>query len=350
MFLHEALIQFEHHRAGVPVGQVRDAGLIAQPAQRGEIGIGPDVFAEGHGHGIVDGLDGPLPGDVDRLQRAVRTGAHHHRRPVGRPGGVLDDLPAAVDPGAVIGMGLIGLQQGELGVVAEVHAFVAERPAQFEHPLDPADAQPLEVQLRRDPQVQVQVVGVDVGLERPGVGPAVDALQDRGLDLQETLGEQSLPNGAQDVTAGADEIAGNRIDRQVDVAGPHPGLRVGQPLPLVGQRSQTFAEHAPAGDQHRPGSVAAVPHPAGDLDEIAEIHQGEVVRIGVQRRCVEQQLHVTRPVPQGGEGDAAVVAGAQHAARHHDGGAVAVGQRRSHSVGRRPPDRVGVHAAVLESL
>jgi hypothetical protein len=38
--------------------------------------------------------------------------------------------------------------------VAEVHAFVAERPAQLEDPLDAADAQPLE-QLRGDPQIQV---------------------------------------------------------------------------------------------------------------------------------------------------------------------------------------------------
>ena len=52
-------------------------------------------------------------------------------------------------------MRLVGLEQGELRVVAEVHAFVAERPAQLEDPLDAADAQPLEVQLRGDPQIQV---------------------------------------------------------------------------------------------------------------------------------------------------------------------------------------------------
>jgi hypothetical protein len=50
--------------------------------------------------------------------------------------------------------------------VFEVRTFVAERPADLEDLLHPTDDQSLEVQLGRDPQVQIEVVGVDVGLER----------------------------------------------------------------------------------------------------------------------------------------------------------------------------------------
>ncbi len=160
---------------------------------------------------------------------------------------VLDQLAAAVDPHRVVGVRLIGLQQRELGVVAEVDALVAERAAQLEDPLDTADAQPLEVELGGDAQVQVEVVGVDVGEERPGVGPAVDLLQDRGLDLQEALGEQGFPDRVQDVAAGPDQVARLGVDRQVDVAGAHPRLLVGQPLPLVGQRAQALADQPPVG-------------------------------------------------------------------------------------------------------
>ena len=126
----------------------------------------------------------------------------HDVRAVGGQRGVLDQLTAAVDPHQVVGVRLVGLQQGELRVVAEVDALVAERAAQFEHPLHAADAQPFQVQLGGDAQVQVEVVGVDVGDERAGVGAAVDLLQDRGLDLQEPLGEQGFADGVQDLAAG----------------------------------------------------------------------------------------------------------------------------------------------------
>ena len=121
------------------------------------------------------------------LEGAVVAGTQEHVRAVGGLRGVLDQLAAAVDPHVVVGVRLVGLQQCELGVVAEVDALVAECAPELEDPLDTADAQPLEVQLGRDAQIQVEVVGVDVGEERPGVGAAVDLLQDRCLDLQNPL-------------------------------------------------------------------------------------------------------------------------------------------------------------------
>ena len=137
--------------------------------------------------------------------RIIRAGPHHGLRTVGGLGGVLDELAAAVDPHRVVGVRLVGLQQGELRVVAEVDTLVAEGPAQFEHPLHAADAQPLQVQLRGDAQEQVHVVGVDVRDEWPGGGSAVDLLQDRGLDLDESLGEQRLPDRTQHAAARRDQ-------------------------------------------------------------------------------------------------------------------------------------------------
>ena len=168
-------------------------------------------------------------------------------------------------------MRLVGLQQRELRVVAEVDALVAERPAELEHPLDAADAQPLEVQLRRDAQIQVEVVGVDVGEERAGVGAAVDLLQDRRLDLEKAIGHQGFSDGVQHLAARRDQIAGLAVDREVDVARAYPRLRVGEALPLVGQRPQALADQPPAADEQRPGAVLAAPHRAADLDQVAEV-------------------------------------------------------------------------------
>ena len=71
-------------------------------------------------------------------------------------------------------------------------ALVAEDPADLEHPLDAADDQPLEVQLERDAQVQVDVERVVVGDERPGVGAAGLDVEHRRLDLDEAVARASV--------------------------------------------------------------------------------------------------------------------------------------------------------------
>ena len=97
------------------------------------------------------------------------------------------------------------------------------------------------MQLGRDPQVQLQVVGVDVGLERAGVGPAVDELEDRRLDLDEATGVQRVADAADHGRARVGDVACLGPHDQVDVARPHPGLGVGEALALVGQRPQRLA-------------------------------------------------------------------------------------------------------------
>ena len=242
---------------------------------------------------------------------------------------VLDQLAAAVDPHVVVGVRLVGLQQRELRVVAEVHPLVAKGPAELEDPLDAAHAQPLEVQLRGDAQVEVEVVGVDVGDERPGVGAAVDLLQDRGLDLQKALADQCFANCVQNAAAAADEIACLGVDGQVDIAGAHARLLIGEPLPLVGQWAQALADQPPAADDQRLGAQPALAHRAGHLDEVAEVDGTGEARgaAGFQLRIVKQQLNFPRPVTQLREQHPAVVADPQHAARHSHRGAVGGAER-----------------------
>ncbi|SHV83659.1 Uncharacterised protein [Mycobacteroides abscessus subsp. abscessus] len=122
--------------------------------------------------------DRPFATDVHRCQPPVDTGPHHYFGPVGGFRGVLDEPLCGLGPSHIVGVCLIGLEQGEFGIMAEVHALVAEGPAQFEDLLHATDAEPLEVQLRGDTQIQIQVVRVDVRQEGTRVGSAVHLLQD----------------------------------------------------------------------------------------------------------------------------------------------------------------------------
>ena len=87
----------------------------------------------------------------------------------------------------VVGVGLVPLEHRELGVVLVGDALVAEVLAELVDAVDAADDEPLEVELGRDPQVEVAVERVVVGGEGPRQGAAVERLQDRRLDLDEAV-------------------------------------------------------------------------------------------------------------------------------------------------------------------
>ena len=65
----------------------------------------------------------------------------------------------------VVLVGDVDLHAGELRVVGLVHAFVAEVLGEFVDAVVAADDEPLEVELVRDPHVEVYVEGVVVGDE-----------------------------------------------------------------------------------------------------------------------------------------------------------------------------------------
>src|SRR4030042_1824762 len=71
-----------------------------------------------------------------------------------RPG---DDLLRDGHHVVVVAVRHVQLEHRELGVVPRADALVPEAARELVHPLQPADQAPLEVQLRRNPQVQIQV-------------------------------------------------------------------------------------------------------------------------------------------------------------------------------------------------
>ena len=86
---------------------------------------------------------------------------------------------------AVVGVRLVELEHRELGIVRPVDPLVPEVVPDLVDPLEPADQQPLEIQLVRDAQVERHVERVVVRHERPRRRAAVERLQDRRLDLEE---------------------------------------------------------------------------------------------------------------------------------------------------------------------
>ena len=89
---------------------------------------------------------------------------------------LLQQFRGEIHQAVVIRVGLVELQHGELGIVVRGNAFVAEVAIDFVDALQPAHDQPLQIQLRRDAQVQIDIERVVMRDERPRRRAAIERL------------------------------------------------------------------------------------------------------------------------------------------------------------------------------
>ena len=98
----------------------------------------------------------------------------------------------------IIPIRLVELEHRELGVMPRRDAFVAKIPVDRENFLEAADHQPLQIELRRDAQVQVHVQRVVMRAKRPRRGAARDRLHHRRLDLEVVARDEELAHRLHD--------------------------------------------------------------------------------------------------------------------------------------------------------
>ena len=220
-----------------------------------------------------------------------------------------DELLAARGDVLVVRVRLVPLEHGELGVVLEGDALVAEVLADLVDALQATHDQPLEIQLGGDPQVQRAVELVVVGRERPAHPAAVDRLQDRRLDLDEARGVQEPPDLRDDARARDEQLARLLVRHQVELALAVAGLDVGQPVVLLGRRQQRLREQRPVVDLQRQLAAAGPEDRAIGADQVAEIEPHQPVqRVLPEHVRAGVQLHAPRAVDEVDEGRLALPA------------------------------------------
>jgi hypothetical protein len=154
-------------------------------------------------------------------------------------------------------------------------ALVAEVPIDLVDAVEPADHQALEVQLRRDTQVELHVERVVVRHEGFGRGAAWDGLHHRGLDLEKTARVQEGPHLADQPALDRERLAHLRVHHEVDVAPAVPCLHVLEAVPLLRQRPERLGEELEAADGD--GQLAG-PRPEelpGHADEVSDVEVRE---------------------------------------------------------------------------
>ena len=180
------LVDLEHELAGAVVVLHLDAVLGGDAAQ----------LVDRHAH--VDADAGVLLDQVDEAGPPPRRGEVELAAAVGELGRAVEllgevggELLGERHHVRVVAVGLVELEHRELGVVAGGQALVAEHPPDLEHPLEAADGEALQVELRRDPQEELHVERVVVRGERLGQRAAGDRVEDRRLHLDEARGPRA---------------------------------------------------------------------------------------------------------------------------------------------------------------
>ena len=126
---------------------------------------------------------------------------------------------------AIVRVRLVKLQHRELGIVVRGEPFVAEVAVDLVDALQPAHHQPLQIQLRRDAQVQIDVQRVVVRDERTRRRAAVERLHHRRLHFDEAARFQ-LPAQRRDDARPRDEHLAHFRDSR---SGPGSAAGSGSP-------------------------------------------------------------------------------------------------------------------------
>ena len=259
-------------------------------------------------------------------RQALEGGEHVHRLAVVGQRGVAvhlldhmaDQLLIEVHQVVVVPVGRVELHHGELGVVADADAFVAEVAVDLEHALETADQQALQVQLGRDAQEHFLIQRVVVRLEGFGVGTAGDRVQHRRFDLQEAVADHVVADAGQGLAAGDETAARGLVGHQVHIALAVLDFLVVHAVELVGQRAQALGDQAHAvGVDGQLTGARFEQHPFG-RDDVAQVpvFEGGVLRLAdavvVQVDLDAPARRAERRVLQRGEAGLA-----HHALEHH---------------------------------
>ena len=139
-----------------------------------------------------------------------------------------DHLLGHVHEVLIVGVSLVELTGGELRVVGEINALIAELTANLIHTVQTANDQHLQVQLGSDTKVQVHVQVVVMSDEGLGNGTTGDHVHHGRLDLKEVTLIEVTANTVDDLGTDGEGVANVLVDDQIQITLTVTSLHVGQ--------------------------------------------------------------------------------------------------------------------------
>ena len=170
-----------------------------------------------------------------------------------------------------VGIGLIELNGRELRIVLGVHTLVAEDAPDLIDPLEAAHDEALEMELRCDAHIHIDVQGIVMGDEGPGGSAAGNGVEDRGLHLHIVPGVQIGPDVPDKLGADLKGPAHILIHDEVHIPLAEPGLRVLQPVELLRQGNEGLGQESDLVGLYGDLAALGLEHLALNAHDIADI-------------------------------------------------------------------------------
>ena len=216
----------------------------------------------------------------------------------------------------VVLVGLVELQHGELGIVPGRDALIAEVAVDLEHLLESADDEPLQVQLRRDAQVELHVERVVLGDERPCRGAAGDRMHHRRLDFEIAAAHEEIADALDDLRTLDEHVARGCVGDEVHIPLAVPLLLIGHAMEFLRQRPQRLREQADIRHPDRQLAGLGLEQMSRRTDDVAQVPVLEIVEpFGAERVERDVELDAAGHVLHGRKTRLA-----HHALQHHAAG------------------------------
>ena len=132
-----------------------------------------------------------------------------------------------------------------------VNSFIAEIAVDFVHPVKTTHDQPLQIQFRRDAQVQIHVECVVVGDEWPRGSSAQNRMHHRSVNFHVTTRIEKTAQLADDLCPLNKNLPRLLVYDQVQIPAAVSYLGVCKPVPLLWKRQQRFRQKLKVLDPHR---------------------------------------------------------------------------------------------------
>ena len=276
----------------------------------------PEQVAEGHAHERLGVVDLHLA----ERQRGARSGLLAALGHLDR--GLMHQRLGHLQHGPAVAEGLVGLHGGELGVVAAIHALVAEVAVDLEHLRHAAHEQALQVQLGCHAQEQVHVERVVRGDEWTRRSAARERLHHGRFHFHESTRLHEAAHQAHDAAARLEGGDGLGRGPHVHVAAAIARLAVLEAVPLARRRRQALALHGDVRGPHAGFALVGATHRAFGADDVAVVERlGQLEVGGAHASLADAHLQIAGVIAQPHEHQLAKVAVLHDAARHAAHGA-----------------------------
>ncbi len=213
----------------------------------------------------------------------------------------------------VRGIRLVVLEHRELGVVARADPLVPVAAPDLVDPLESADDEALQVELRGDSHEELHVERAVVRLERVGCRAADERVERRRFDLEKAVLVEDGASGADDLRAGAEHVGDVGARDEIDVPLAVARLDVLQAVPLLGERTERFRQEAERLRLDRQLARLRYGERPLHLDEVADVDVVEPCVVVAERRLAHEELNLPRPISEAREPQPADVTHADHA-------------------------------------